>query len=190
MQSYSAARSLFSFIAFVAWSAIIVGGIVTFLAAVAISQFNGSLPAVISAALPGLVICLFGFLALVMVQIGRAAVDSAEYGQQALQVARDQLAFAKQVHLERDTHRPETAASFATAETKPAAAPPAERQNVTHNGTAITANPDGTYLVSNQVFDTLDAAKTYLDTRPAWCADAVSHTPSGSVSSWCIHQKT
>lgn len=100
MQSYAAARSLFSFMSFVAWSAIIGGGIVALVAMGAVMQFNGSAPAIISAALPGLVICLFGFLALVMVQIGRATLDSAEYGQQSLQVARDQLAFAKQVHLE------------------------------------------------------------------------------------------
>lgn len=100
MQSYAAARSLFSFLAFMAWCAIIGGGLVAFIAGGAVSQFNRSAMAMLPAIMPGLFIVVVGFLMLAMVQIGRASVDSAEYGQQALQVARDQLAFAKQVHAE------------------------------------------------------------------------------------------
>lgn len=100
MQSYAAARSLFTFLAAIAWCAIMGGGLLATMAGTVVNQFSNSLPTILSAILPGLAICLFGFLALAMVQIGRASVDSAEYGQQALQVARDQLAFARQVHLE------------------------------------------------------------------------------------------
>ncbi|MDU8913931.1 hypothetical protein [Aestuariicoccus sp. MJ-SS9] len=101
MRSYEAARSLFSFLGFIAWVAIIFGSIAAFGGASAASQVrsfgsgtNGM--AVILAAAPGVALVFFGFLGLAVVQIGRAGVDTAEYTQQMLKIARDQLEVSQQ----------------------------------------------------------------------------------------------
>ena len=52
--------------------------------------------ATLTGLLPGLAISFAGFIGLALVQIGRAAVDTAEYTQQMLQIARDQLQVSKQ----------------------------------------------------------------------------------------------
>jgi hypothetical protein len=52
--------------------------------------------AYIGAVIPGFGIAFAGFMGLVVCQIGRAGVDSAEYGQQSLKIARDQLEISKQ----------------------------------------------------------------------------------------------
>ncbi|AUH34656.1 hypothetical protein [Paracoccus tegillarcae] len=164
MQSYAAARSLFSFLTFIAWCTIIGGALIFIMAIAFLSQFNSSFPAMISAAIPGIGICLFGFLALVMVQIGRASVDSAEFGQQSLQVARDQLAFAKQVH-HGAVSEPTT-----TQAASPSSSAPSQHQNgsVTYYSTVIAANTDGTYLAKDKTFPTLEAAKKHVDEQPVW----------------------
>lgn len=175
MQSYAAARSLFTFLAGIAWCAIFGGAILGIVAAGVVNEFNRSLPAILGAALPGIIIALIGLLALAQVQMGRASVDSAEFSQQALQVARDQLAFAKQVHLEAGGYSAESATFFEPSPSKPVAAQPeppstaqAKPRDTAHKGFAITANVDGTYKALNKSFDTLDAAKAHIDNRPAW----------------------
>ncbi|MEM9270977.1 MAG: hypothetical protein AAGA78_18815, partial [Pseudomonadota bacterium] len=95
MRSYEAARGYFSFLSFISWAAIIGGGI---LALVAISA-AGSQPGALAllAGLPGALLAFAGFFGLIFVQSSRASVDSAEYAQQALQVARDQLAISQEM---------------------------------------------------------------------------------------------
>lgn len=176
MQSYAAARSLFTFLAAVAWCAIMGGGVILMMALSFVSQFNTQFPAMISAAIPGLAICLFGFLALAMVQIGRASVDSAEYGQQALQVARDQLAFARQVHLETrgEVAAPviassEPVSSSAPTDTKHSRPePPVSNTTLSFDQPSIIKDPIGGYRVANQTFATFGEAKRFLDSRPIW----------------------
>jgi len=101
MRSYEAARGLFSFLGFCAWVVIIIGVIAALIGASAVSEMRGfgarpSGIATFSGLLPGLAMSFVGFIGLAMVQIGRAAVDTAEYTQQMLQIARDQLDVSKQ----------------------------------------------------------------------------------------------
>lgn len=101
MRSYEAARSLFSVISFFSWF-LIAGGIILIFVG---GNLGGELsrysraPEVIGMILggiPGLFAALVGFFALVSSQLGRASVDTAEYGQQMLQIARDQLDVSRQ----------------------------------------------------------------------------------------------
>jgi len=100
MRSYAAARSYFSFLSFVSWCVIILGGIVALGSLAAIGQmsrsFGGSPLAGLAGLIPGIAILFAGFMGLVLVQIGRAGVDSAEYAQQNLEIAREQLNVSKQ----------------------------------------------------------------------------------------------
>jgi len=100
MRSYEAARNIFSFLGFCAWSVIVLGGILALLAGGAVSNSGfGGPPSelqVMLAATPGLIMAFTGFLILALVQMGRASVDTAEYAQQSLDVSRKQLEISKQ----------------------------------------------------------------------------------------------
>lgn len=95
MKSYEAARGYFSILEFLSWVLIVVGLVVLLMGMAATNQLNsyraGTAAVVIMAAVPGLALSFFGFLGLVAAQYTRAGVDSAEYTQQMLQIARDQL---------------------------------------------------------------------------------------------------
>ena len=95
MRSYETARSLFSFLAFCAWSVVVIGGIVALIGLGSVSSYAGGAAGLL-AAVPGFGIALAGLLLVAFVQIGRANVDTAEYTQQMLQIARDQLEVSKQ----------------------------------------------------------------------------------------------
>jgi len=95
MRSYEAARSLFTFLGFMAWSVIAIGALVVLIGAGSVSQYAGA-GAGLLAMVPGIAIAIAGFILLAFVQMGRATVDSAEYAQQALQISRDQLQVSKQ----------------------------------------------------------------------------------------------
>lgn len=112
MRSYEAARGLFSFLAFCSWGIIIVGGIVALAAGGALSSGLGGNPSAMKlffAFMPGAGISLVGLYGLAMVQMARAGVDSAEYGQQSLGLARQQL----EVSREALTQGKQLAASYA-----------------------------------------------------------------------------
>lgn len=94
MRSYEAARSLFSFLAFCAWSVVIIGVLVALVAGEGGSRYGGG--AGLLAMVPGIGFGLAGLLLVAFVQMGRATVDTAEYTQQMLKVARDQLEVSKQ----------------------------------------------------------------------------------------------
>jgi len=100
MRSYAAARNYFSILEFVSWCIIVLGGIVAIGAIAAIGQmsrsFGGSSMAGLAGLIPGVAVMFAGFMGLVLAQIGRAGVDSAEYGQQSLQISREQLEISKQ----------------------------------------------------------------------------------------------
>jgi hypothetical protein len=95
MRSYEAARSLFSFLGFMSWLVIIAGALAALAGAKASSIYGGGTAGLL-AAMPGIGIAVLGFVLLAFVQMGRATVDSAEYGQQMLKIARDQLELSKQ----------------------------------------------------------------------------------------------
>ena len=95
MRSYETARNIFSFLEFLAWASVAIGVLVAIGGAGAVSSFSRGGAGMI-AALPGIMIAISGIFLVGIVQSGRASVDSAEYGQQALQIARDQLEISRQ----------------------------------------------------------------------------------------------
>lgn len=95
MRSYEAARSLFSFLAFCAWSVVVIGVLAGLIGAGGASQYGGA-SAGFLAMVPGIGIVLAGLLLLAFVQMGRAGVDTAEYTQQMLKISREQLEVSKQ----------------------------------------------------------------------------------------------
>lgn len=187
MRSYQAARSLFSFISFFSWF-LIIGGII---AVVAGSNLGGEMsrysrmPAgigMILGGIPGFIAGLIGFFALVSSQMGRAGVDSAEYGQQMLQVARDHLEISRQSLHKSDTLRQSfealasakeasSNASYAghlaqpkaTADTSPALPSTASRPSlITYKGKEIAALESGFHF-AGESFPTLAAAQAHID---------------------------
>lgn len=107
MRSYEAARTYFSILGFISWCVIGVGAIVAFYAMMQMDQssrnvgamgLGGSPPQFLNVTIfvLGLWIAFSGFLGLVVAQVGRAGVDTAEYTQQGLKVARDQLEVSRQ----------------------------------------------------------------------------------------------
>lgn len=91
MRSYDTARAVFSFLEFVTWASVAIGVILVF---VGIEEAPRN--AKLLGATPGILFTLFGILGVATVQAGRASVDSAEYGQQMLKIARDQLEVSRQ----------------------------------------------------------------------------------------------
>lgn len=118
MRSYETARSLFSFLGFCAWSVVVIGGIVALLGAGSVSQYAGG-GAGLLAMVPGLGVTLAGLLLVAFVQIGRANVDTAEYTQQMLKIARDQLDVSKQSLKQGDTFQKNYASLNAKAKDTP-----------------------------------------------------------------------
>ncbi len=95
MRDYNVARNLLSFLEFLFWMGVVIGLLIAFLLMGTASRGYGAAPGLL-AALPGLALALFSLFGVASTQMGRAGVDSAEYGQQALKVARDQLEISKQ----------------------------------------------------------------------------------------------
>ncbi|MEM6465277.1 MAG: hypothetical protein AAF679_02055 [Pseudomonadota bacterium] len=100
MRSYEAARSAFSFAGGMAWTLTTIGLLIIVLGVFAASQATGpmaGLPLVVLAAAPGIIIAGTGYFFQIVIQSSRTSVDCAEYAQQALQVARDQLAINQEM---------------------------------------------------------------------------------------------
>lgn len=120
MRSYEAARGLFSFLGFCSWAVIVLGGIIALVGGAAVGSGFGQDPSgaqAIMQALPGIAMSLLGVYGLALVQMGRAGVDSAKHGQQALQVARDHLEVSRQLIAQ--THASPTSYKQATASMPP-----------------------------------------------------------------------
>lgn len=95
MRSYETARTLFSFLAFWAWCVVIAGVLVALVSAAGASQYGGAGAGLLATA-PGIGIGIAGLILVAFVQMGRATVDTAEYTQQMLKIARDQLEVSQQ----------------------------------------------------------------------------------------------
>jgi hypothetical protein len=182
MKSYEAARSLFSFLAFISWSVVAVGVIVALVSVGSVSQYAGS-GAGMLAMIPGIGIGITGFILVAFVQMGRASVDTAEYTQQMLKVSRDQLEVSRQSsklaeHQHKSfasvTSQPEPKTGFERAnfdspsESKneqkktafiAAPTPPMlEGEQLEYMGQTIT-HKSGMFLVGAQSFSSLNHAK-------------------------------
>ena len=100
MRSYEAARSLFSFMSFIAWVTIL-GGIAVAIGGLVVvnsmyGRYGPSFSLLLLYMLPGVGISIVGMVILAMAQLGRAGVDTAEYSQQMLQLSRQSLDVSRQ----------------------------------------------------------------------------------------------
>lgn len=182
MRSYEAARSLFSFLGFIAWSVVVIGVIVALISAAGASKYGGG-GAGLLAMVPGIGIGITGFILVAFVQMGRATVDTAEYTQQMLKLSRDQLEVSKQ-GLKLQNAVPQTFAAAAQTEnaqepktsfakqTSTASAPerepkalnleqPMVRSTVYRDKTITIA--DGRFHFANMSFTSLKKAQSYID---------------------------
>lgn len=92
--NYGAARGILGFSELVLWCGVGLGIIVAIVAGGAASRGFGS--SGLLAAVPGISMSIFCFVGVVLVQMAKATVDTADYSYQMLSVARDQLAVSKQ----------------------------------------------------------------------------------------------
>jgi hypothetical protein len=187
MRSYQAARSLFSFISAFSWILIIGGILLIFRVgdmALEMSRYNRvpEMIGLILGVIPGIVTTIVGFFGLVTSQMGRAGVDSAEYGQQMLQIARDQLEISRQTLHKGDALRQSfealasakeasSSASYAEHLTQPKAAadtspvlPTTASQPtvIGYKGKEIAALENGFHFAGT-AFPTLAAAQAHID---------------------------
>ena len=95
MRNYETARGIFSFMELVGWATVIGDIILAVSMGNAVSRYARP-DALVSAILPGLIVALAGLLFVGAVQAWRASVDTAEYTQQMLKIARDQLEVSRQ----------------------------------------------------------------------------------------------
>lgn len=180
MRSYEAARSLFSFLAFMAWSVIVIGVLVAIIGAASVSQYAGG-GAGLLAMVPGIGIGLAGFILVAFVQMGRANVDTAEYTQQMLKISRDQLEVSRQSlkqgdafqksysALNKETKEAPKSAGYTAQAAKPEkVADPSPRpiqqfdKQTQYQGYTIVSN-DKLHRVKNAEFRQLEHAKEYID---------------------------
>jgi hypothetical protein len=181
MRSYGAARSLFSIVSFMAW-AMIIGGVIAVFAGGSAGEdwarYNRApeFIGMVLGAIPGIFIAVIGFFGLVTAQMGRSGVDTAEYGQQMLQIARDHLDISRQSLNKGDTARQSFAALLETSGARATASYADTPQPVTAKeaGTADTppliaykgkeiAALGSTFHFAGLSFDTLAAAHAHID---------------------------
>lgn len=154
MRSYETARGYFSFLSFVFWALIALGAAICVISLAAAGNQSGLVALV--AAVPGLMVIGAGVFGLIYTQTSRAAVDSAEYAQQALEVSREQLSISKQL--------------LKLAQGEPGAATYASSSNATEGGSEL----------QDISFDTNDTsqATTGADGAPALNAPEVLEVTS------------
>ncbi|WP_430449488.1 hypothetical protein [Rhodophyticola sp.] len=181
--SYGAARGVLGFAELALWCGIGLGVIIAIVAGGAASRGFGS--SGLLAAVPGISMAIFCFVGVVLVQMGKAAVDTADYSFQMLGVARQQLDVSKQAlaHASRPTsfadqpsanpnstssRAPDSRQSAETPAPPTKALPGASRGPVTgrrdwdYRGMRIHKNDLG-FLVEGHTFATLDQAKSHVD---------------------------
>lgn len=188
MRSYETARKHFSALEIFSWC-VVAAGVLTALGGAGMgSQANflggRSGGMALLAALPGLRLAFLGYLGVVGAQIGRAGVDSAEYGQQALKVARDQLEISRQ-SLKLQQAAPASGfgdAGVSPSETKATSdtwqnsfadrvasydlSSENDQLDWDYRGKRIHRTENG-FLLEGQTFVTLDAAKEHVDVEIA-----------------------
>ncbi len=123
MHEYKTARSIFGFMEFCSWALVVVG-VIVFLAGFAGGRALAGAAGMVGA-LPGLLMVFVGILSVMLVQIGRAAVDTAEMTGKLLNNSTEELAILK---AQNARSLAQSGGMAKTVETPPAAvksAPPA-----------------------------------------------------------------
>ena len=156
MRSYGAARSLFSFLGYTAWAMIAFGLIGALNGANKISPYD---PFGIGFVfiMAGIVVAAIGLFFLAIIQNARATVDTAEYTQQMLKIARDQLEVSKQSL----NHTDAGGKSFATLNSESQHAL-SIKSEVSHQGHTIQEIEDR-FHVGGEDFERIEHAKNYID---------------------------
>lgn len=172
MRSYDTARAVFSFLEFVTWASVVIGVILIF---VGIEEAPRN--AKLLGATPGILFTLFGILGVATVQAGRAGVDSAEYGQQMLKIARDQLEVSRQSLKRQEADGKSFAALRSTGEQAPNASfdraePTVSRQSVSREEIEPTVYRgerirwfSGAYRALGMSFETYQDAQKAVDEK-------------------------
>lgn len=94
MHEYRTARSIFGFMEFGAWACVVLGVITALVGMAGGGRMLGGGGGIL-AALPGLLIVFIGIFAVMMVQIGRATVDTAEMTGKLLKNSNEELQILK-----------------------------------------------------------------------------------------------
>jgi len=95
LRSYAVARKIFSILEFVGWAGVVLGVCMVLTVFTPALQYGDEIIKLGLLAM-GIASSLTGLFFVGSVQSWRADVDSAEYGQQALKIARDQLEISRQ----------------------------------------------------------------------------------------------
>lgn len=178
--NYGFARSVQGLFEFIAWLMLGLGVIATFIMVGTASRGFGT-PGLI-VALPGIAFCLASMWLLVHIQMGKAAVDSADYAYQSLAIAREQFEISKrslasqrapQTYAERSAPEDKAAASAgagygnptngqATGTAVAQADPTPIETEWSHRGEQIKLSAQG-YSAAGDTFRSLNAAKDHID---------------------------
>lgn len=174
--NYGAARGILGFSELVLWCGVGLGVIVAIVAGGAASSGFGA--SGILAAIPGIAISVFCFVGVVVVQMAKATVDTADYSYQMLSVARDQLKVSKQTLTKASAPMSYSnqAVSIASARSEVAGVPDnsmdqpeavpthqsPNRQSWEYRGKSIKRTAHG-YLFNGHSFDSLELAKVHID---------------------------
>lgn len=177
--NYGAARGVLALAEILLWCGVGGGLLMALVAADAASRGFGMSGA--AAAIPGIMVSVICFVGVVLTQMSKAQVDTADYTFQMLGVARTQLKVSQEAlvqgkqaaqsyaDLARTLNhaKPETAGNDASYSQAPATQPAALSTTATpqeweHRGTIITKSVHG-YEVAGHTFDSLETAKLHLD---------------------------
>lgn len=186
MHEYKTARSIFGFIEFCAWSVVVIGVVAT-LAGMAGGNLIGSSGGVWGA-IPGLAVVFIGLASVMMVQIGRATIDTAQMTGKLLQNSNEELRLLKALPGDGNlqagyaTRDPAVSILESQSNSTPAASEPSQEleesnlqseRNIlkkrveisgscTHNGYEITVAGEG-FQISGTWFETVDQAIDYIE---------------------------
>lgn len=170
MRSYQVARKLFSFLEFLFWVQVVIGAVIVIVSPVLLDQVF-VLPLKPVGVAVGINVALVGLFGVALVQMGRATVDTAEYSQQSLQVARDQIGISRQMLALADgTSEKASYGAIPTSEVGTSIPPnmkeyiPEPLPRHVHKGYEIT-KAGHSFVVRKQPFMTLELAKAYIDQK-------------------------
>jgi hypothetical protein len=141
MYQYHTARTVFSFVEFVAWTAVVIGVVLIVKGLFTFSEpetFGGGGSTILGVVLCfiGVISGMLGLLTVVIVQVGRATVDTASLTSELLIVSQQQLQYARTGTVNQASGFPNFAAKTPFARNQIPPTPPIERQ-----ATPETAKP-------------------------------------------------
>ena len=184
MRDYSTARTIFSILEFVAWTAVVIGIVVAFMGASAGGYYSRS-AAGLAGAIPGLVLSFLGLIGAAFVQNCRAGVDTAEMtgkmlkiSEQQLQLARASAGYATSSGATRSVASKDSAsASFGTGSGERTALSAdfdgpdgvgrePKMPSIEYKGESILTTQLGVFIGDEQ-FETVEAAKKHIDEKEA-----------------------